>query len=170
MARTNKDKRQLEFDICWPGIPTSISWCSARAAAPPVTASTFPVTSPPILTIIAEYFHNGGGYDSDEISAFADLATAGIDAYDSIGSTTLLDKATTLANAGYGKFTPGTDYAYLKLSQKDPFGWLYVTPAASAIDNLSLRLRGTVLAGGEGDEFGEKTAQWKLELTAKVYF
>lgn len=141
------------------------------------------------LTIIAEYFHNGGGYDSDEISAFADLAAAGIDAYDATGSTTLLDKATTLANAGYGKFTPGTDYAYLKLSQKDPFGWLYVTPAATTIvnlndgslqfspevtytgiDNLSLRLRGTVLAGGEGDEFGEKTTQWKIELTAKVYF
>lgn len=141
------------------------------------------------LTIIAEYYHNGAGFSSDEISAFADLAEVGISSFDTTGSTALIRRAAALAKSGYAKSTPGTDYAYLKLSQKDPFGWLYVTPAATAIvnlddaslqvspevtytgiENLALRLRGSVMAGEAGDEFGEKATRWKIELAAKVYF
>ncbi|MBI2239491.1 MAG: hypothetical protein HYU59_01660 [Magnetospirillum gryphiswaldense] len=141
------------------------------------------------LTIIAEYFHNGGGVREGEMSAFADLAQAGLDAYDATGSSTLIQRAVNLAESGYAKPTPGTDYGYVKLSQKDAFGWLYVTPAVATIvnlrdrsfqlipevtytgiENLDLRLRGTFLAGDDGDEFGEKANRWKAELTAKLYF
>lgn len=40
----------------------------------------------------------------------------------------------------------------------------------TGIENLDLRVRGTVPAGESGDEFGEKANLWKLELTAKLYF
>lgn len=141
------------------------------------------------LTIIAEYFHNGGGVREGEMSAFADLARTGLDAFDATGSSTLISRAVSLAESGYAKPTPGTDYGYVKLSQKDAFGWLYVTPAVAAIvnlqdrslqlipevtytgiENLDFRTRVTFLAGESGDEYGEKANRWKAELTAKLYF
>ena len=37
--------------------------------------------------------------------------------------------AQSLAQSGYGRANPGRHYAYLRISAKDPFDWLYVSPA-----------------------------------------
>jgi hypothetical protein len=90
---------------------------------------------------------------------------------------------------GYGRFTPGTNYLYLRVSQPEPFDILYFTPSLTWIYNLSdksfsitpellytpitnleLRLRTGFLVGSSDSEFGEKQNDYRIELRARYYF
>jgi len=81
------------------------------------------------------------------------------------------------------------NYLYLRVSQKEPFDILYVTPAITNIwnvdtsscslspevvytrfTNLELRLKATFLIGGKDTEFGEKQNDYRLEIRAGYYF
>ena len=81
------------------------------------------------------------------------------------------------------------NYLYLRASQKEPFGWLYVTPgitsmlniddgsvniipevAYTGVTNLQLRFRVSILTGDEGTEYGEKPNRWKAEGRARYFF
>ena len=81
------------------------------------------------------------------------------------------------------------NYLYLKAIQKEPFGWLYVTPALFTIynlddrsfnlipeitytgmENLELRFRFNYLAGDPGTEYGEKLNDWKTEIRIRYFF
>ena len=81
------------------------------------------------------------------------------------------------------------NYLYLRASQKEPFGWLYFTPALTTIvnlddrswnlipeiaytgiTNLELRFRLNMLSGDAGTEYGEKQFDWKAEGRARYYF
>jgi len=136
-------------------------------------------------TIIAEYYHQGTGFSEAELSAFYDLAHEAVDT----GSSSLLTRATAARDAGYGRSTPGRNYLYFRVSQKEPFDLLYWTPAATAIvnaddgsfsftpeveytgiDNLDLRFRFGYLHGGRDDEFGEKQNDFKAEIRARYHF
>ena len=136
-------------------------------------------------TIIAEYYRQGTGFAESELTAFYDLAHDALDT----GSASLLSRAVAARDAGYGRSTPGRDYLYLRVSQKEPFDLLYWTPAASAIvnaddgsfsftpeveytgiDNLALRFRLGYLQGGRDEEFGEKQNAWKAEVRAQYHF
>ncbi len=136
-------------------------------------------------TIIAEYYHQGSGFTESELSAFYDLAHEAT----GTGSATLLSRAVAARASGYGRPTPGRDYLYLRVSQKEPFDLLYWTPAATAIvnanngsfsltpevqysgiDDLDLRVRLGYLNGGRGEEFGEKPNDLKFELRARYHF
>ncbi|MBE0532243.1 MAG: hypothetical protein IH626_15545 [Rhodospirillales bacterium] len=137
------------------------------------------------LTVIAEYYHQGSGFTEAESSAFYDLAHEAVDT----GSASLLSRAIATRDAGYGRPTPGQDYLYLRVSQKDPFDLLYWTPAATTIINandgsfsftpeiqytgiedLELRFRLGYLHGGRGEEFGEKQNDLKAEVLARFHF
>lgn len=137
------------------------------------------------LTVTAEYYRQGTGFTEAEFSAFYDLAHDAIDS----GSAGLLSRAVATRDAGYGRSTPGRDYLYLRVSQKEPFDLLYWTPAASAIVNadnrsfsitpeveytgiynLALRFRLGYLNGGRGEEFGEKQNALKAEVRAQYHF
>ena len=80
-------------------------------------------------------------------------------------------------------------YLYLRISQKEPFGWLDLFPSIIAIvnaedgsftatpevlykgiTNLELRLRGTVLLGAAGTDFGERPSDGRFELRARYSF
>jgi hypothetical protein len=136
-------------------------------------------------TYIAEVYHQGTGFTGAEMSAFDDLAHQAVDT----GSPTLLSRASAARDAGYGRSTPGRDYAYLRVSQKEPFDLLYWTPAATTIvnagdgsfsftpeleyggiDNLELRFRVGYLHGGRDEEFGEKPNDLKGEIRARYHF
>jgi hypothetical protein len=136
-------------------------------------------------TIIAEYYRQGTGFSEDETAAFYDLAHDALDT----GSAPLLSRAIATRDAGYARPTPGRDYLYLRVSQKEPFDLLYWTPAASAIvnaddgsfsvtpeveytgiDNLALRFRLGYLNGGSDEEFGEKQNAFKAEVRAQYHF
>jgi hypothetical protein len=101
-----------------------------------------------------------------------------------------LSRAIALQTGGYAAFTPGTDYVYLRISQKEPFDILYFTPAVTSIynlhdrsfqvtpellytpiTNLEFRLRtGLLVAGSKNSEFGEKLNDYRIELRARYYF
>lgn len=131
-------------------------------------------------TWIVEYYRNGRGYTEKEIEEFFGFVEAAEDAQ--------------LMNVGPGLSeymlpNPGRDYLYVKASQNEPFGWLYLTPALitilnagdgsynlipevsyTGVENLELRARLSVLAGADGTEYGEKLNDWKIELRVRYFF
>lgn len=136
------------------------------------------------VTWIAEYYRNGGGYTADELADFYAFADAAL----TVGGAAV-DKAATLAMGGYGRPNTGRDYLYLRASAKEPFDWLYVTPALTAIanlgdhsytltpelsytgiTNLELRARAAFTRGGRYSEFGEKPVKRSFEVYARWYF
>jgi ABC-type sugar transport system ATPase subunit len=97
--------------------------------------------------------------------------------------------AHSLVQSGYGRFNPGRNYAYLRVSAKAPFDWLYVSPSVTSIvnlddqsyqltfelpytgwENVELRLRGILTHGDQATEFGEKPSAQRVELRLRLYF
>lgn len=129
------------------------------------------------LTTIIEWYHNGGGYSEDELSGFYRLVD------------TAPQQARSLGRSGYARPFAGRDYLYTRLSIKEPFDLLYLTPALTTIVNLAdgsfslapelmytgftnweLRLRVTLLTGETGTEYGEKTNDARAEVRLRYYF
>jgi hypothetical protein len=141
-------------------------------------------------TYILEYYHQGTGYSPEELSALFSFIDKGYNAFLSSGDTQALTKARSVTQqGGYGRFTPETDYLYLRVSQSEPFDILYFTPSFtwiynlsdrsftitpellySPITNLELRLRTGFLVGSTDSEFGEKQNDYRIELRARYYF
>jgi hypothetical protein len=141
-------------------------------------------------TYIFEYYHQGTGFTSQELSNYFTSIDKGYEAYVTRHDLRLLSRAISLQKGGYTAFTPGTDYLYLRISQKEPFDILYFTPAITSIynihdrsfqvtpellytpiTNLELRLRtGLLVAGSRKGEFGEKPNDYRIELRMRYYF
>jgi hypothetical protein len=138
------------------------------------------------VTWLAELYRNGAGHDAGDLAAFYRLLDA---AFGPGGTPAQRSQATALAQAGHGRPNPGRRYAYLRVSAKDPFGWLYVTPAVTLMANLDdgsrqlapellyagwqdmeLRVRALLLQGGPHDEFGAKAVARRLELLLRLYY
>lgn len=136
-------------------------------------------------TLIAEYYHNSVGYSSTEFERYyqaIDLASA-------TNNTTLLSSLANLGEKSYLSRTPGEGYVYLRLSNKEPFDWLYFTPAITVISNLQdqsysatpellytgikdieLRFKATFLHGAKYSEFGEKRNSQRYEFRLRYFF
>jgi hypothetical protein len=140
-------------------------------------------------TYILEFYRNGTGFTEQEMGDYFTFVHDAYDTYLSSGNDALLRKAAAVTEKNFGKPNAGREYAYLRVSQKDPFDILYWTPALTAIinaedqsysispeiaytgvTNLDLRLKATVLAGDRLSEFGEKQNNWRAELRARYYF
>ena len=140
-------------------------------------------------TFILEYYHDGMGYTQDEISDFFSLVNNSYETYLSSGSQAPLMKAQSLAEGSYSRVNPMKDYLYLRVTQKDPFNILYLTPALTSImnlddgsfslspeltyagiTNLELRLKATANVGQNESEYGEKPSDYRLELRVRYYF
>ena len=138
------------------------------------------------VTWIGELYRNGAGYSEAQLSDYYRLLQG---AYAPGASSALRNLASSLAQAGYGRANPGRDYAYLRVSAKDAFGWLYLNPALTTIVNLqdrswqltpelsytgwnNMELRGRIiwLQGQALTEFGEKATRQRIELSLKLYF
>jgi hypothetical protein len=134
-------------------------------------------------TLILEYYRNGGGYTEAEMGRFFELARM------STTDPAFFELAERAAAQGYNRSNAMRSYAYLRLSQKDPFDILYFTPGLTAIvdtdggsfsvipegaytgiDDLELRLRLAVNWGQASTEYGEKSVRSRLELRARYYF
>jgi hypothetical protein len=134
-------------------------------------------------TYIFELYRNGGGYTTDEMSAFYQLV------HDSAANAGLAQPASRAATQGYSRPNVAQHYAYLRVSQKEPFDILDFTPALTLIantgdrswsmtpellytrfKNVELRVRVAVNRGSAGTEFGEKAVRSRLELRARLYF
>ncbi len=140
-------------------------------------------------TYILEYYRNGTGFTEQEIGDYFTFIHNSYDSYLTTGNDALLRKAATVTEKSYSRSNAGREYLYVRISQKDPFGILYWTPALTAImnaedgsyslspeisytgiTNLELRLKGTLLAGDWLSEFGEKPYDYRVELRARYYF
>jgi len=134
-------------------------------------------------TVIFELYRNGAGYSSQELGAFHDLVR------NSALDPSLTPAARGAATQGYNRPNAARRYAYLRISQKEPFDILYFTPAVTLIantddhswsllpevlytgvKNLELRARVQMNAGRVGTEFGEKAVRSRLELRARFFF
>ena len=136
-------------------------------------------------TYILEYYHNGTGYRRRELERFYDRVLTAA----ATGDTALLATLAAAAEETYLRPNPGRRYLYLRISQKEPFGLVYSSAAATVIKNLDdesysvtpellytgfndleLRLR---LAHNSGDalsEYGEKPTRYKWEVRLRYYF
>ncbi len=140
-------------------------------------------------TFILEYYHNATGFSAGELKDFYSFTDSAYDRYMRTGNLTQLNRARTLLRSGYGRSNPATNYLYFRVSQKDPFDILYLTPAVTfignlddrsfsvtpevtyaGITNLELRLRTGFIAGTPGTEFGEKLNDYRIEFRARYYF
>jgi len=138
------------------------------------------------VTWIAEWIHNGAGLSDAEL---ADYNRFLISATAPGAPAALAAKVVTLGQSGMGRANPGQDYLYVKASVSEPLGWVYgsaaVTWMANAQDHSGqltpelsytgfngwdLRARLGWLQGAALSEFGEKTLERKLELTARYSF
>ena len=141
------------------------------------------------LTTIIEYYHNGTGFSPAEMENYFTLVDRAYNLYQTTGNATALANAQTMAEGSYGRSSPMKNYLYARLSQKEPFGLLYFTPALTwnmnlddrsytltpellytGFTNWELRLRTAFLAGGKNTEFGEKQNDYRLEFRAGYYF
>ena len=141
-------------------------------------------------TYIFEYYHQGTGLTNQEMKNYFSFVDTGYDDYIVRHNLRKLSRAISLQTGGYAAFTPGTDYLYLRVSQKEPFDILYFTPAITSIynlhdrsfsvtpellyapiTNLEFRLRpGLLVAGNKNSEFGEKPYDYRIELRLRYYF
>lgn len=136
-------------------------------------------------TIIAEAYHNGAGYGDDELADYY----AAVGAAAAGGNTQRLTQLRQAAALAYARPSPARNYGYLCVSQKEPFDWLYFTPALTiignlgdrsctvipelvfaGIENVELRLRLQARFGGDLTEYGEKPISNRVELRLRVYF
>lgn len=134
-------------------------------------------------TFIAEYYRNGSGYTKAEMDRFFDLARA------AEINPALASAAARAAAQGYNRPNAMRNYAYLRVSQKEPFDILYFTPALTLIantddrsyalipelaytgfDDLELRLRLALNRGDAATEYGEKPVRSRLELRLRYFF
>jgi hypothetical protein len=134
-------------------------------------------------TIIFELYRNGGGYTTDELSEFYDLVRA------SATDPTLSQPVSRAAAQGYNRPNAAQRYAYLRVSQKEPFDILDFTPSVSliantgdhswslipevlytGIKNVELRARVALNRGDAGTEYGERGVRSRIELRARFYF
>ena len=141
------------------------------------------------ITTIIEFYHNDGGYTEAEVEQFFQLVADADSQYQASGDETLFQQAQLVSQSGYGKPQPGRNYLYLKITQKEPFDILYLTPGVTTIVNLGddsytvspeavysgfenweLRLRGSVVNGGYFTENGEKQNSSKLEIRLRYFF
>ena len=141
------------------------------------------------ITTIIEYYHNGTGFSEAELERFYGLVADADQQLRATGTDTLFQNAQKIAALGYARPQVGRNYLYLKISQKEPFDILYVTPGLTAICNLDdhsysvspeilytgftnweMRLRLSLLTGDDFTEFGEKQNQSKLELRVRYHF
>lgn len=142
-----------------------------------------------LTTYILEYYRNGPGLTKGQMQDFFSFVNTGYDAYTRTGKATQIEKASKLVSGNYGKNSPMQDYLYLRISQDEPFGVLYWTPAISSVINLQdrslqiipeltctritnweFRFRTYMLVGGRDTEFGNKQNDYRIELRGRYYF
>lgn len=138
-------------------------------------------------TYILEYYRNGTGYTREELRAYYERVDQGYLQWQQTGIDTQLQRLGRLQS--YSRVAPMTDYLYARVSQKEPWDILYVTPALTTIvnlrdgsfslapelfytgiTNLELRLKATMAIGSSQTEFGEKQNDARVELRLRYYF
>lgn len=137
-------------------------------------------------TYIVEYYFNGSGYTEQQMRDFYELVD---DVPNQANPDVAIANARSIARAGYVRQSVMREYLYIRVMQKEPFDWLYFTPAVTAIinvedqsynlapevmytaiTNLELRLKINILEGDQHTEFGEKQNDTKIDIRMRYFF
>jgi hypothetical protein len=140
-------------------------------------------------TIIFEYYRNGQGYTVDEMDDYFDLIETGVMDYRDSGSMAGLGRSRQYGALYYNQQTMMRDYLYLKVTHKEPFDILYLTPAITSVYNMNdqsfsvtpqvtyapvtnfeLDIKATVISGGGNTESGEKINDSKIVASGPFFF
>ena len=140
-------------------------------------------------TFIAEYYHNGAGYDSGELDDFFAYQDRAYQQWLATGNEAYMDRANMVTRPYYRQRNFGEDYFYLKITQKEPFDILYFSPWLTVIVNLQdlsynlqpgmtytpitnfeFNFRVGIPIGPSGTEFGEKQDVARPEAWVRYYF
>jgi len=141
--------------------------------------------APSNTTIVAEAYRNGAGFTTDAMRDYFTLVNSALASQDD----TQIQQAARLTKASFSGMQVMRDYVYLRVSQPDFLGALYLSAAVTGIynrqdgsfsltqetsyrvkANLELRSQVGVIAGRRGTEFGEKLANVRFEFRARYYF
>ncbi len=139
-------------------------------------------------TYILEYYYKGTGFEAEQMREYYLYVDRAYWQFIQSGETTLLDRAVRLSNAYAGQ-NPMRQYLYLRLSQKDALGVIYLTPALSwlhnlldrsffvspelsykGFTNLEVQAKCGILSGKENTEYGERQNDYRAELRVRWYF
>ena len=146
--------------------------------------------SPLNTTYILEYYYQGTGYSSEEISNFYGFIDEGYDIFLSNGDYPGLGQGEVFGPAGRLREVHARNELPLSAGQPaEPFDILYFTPSLTWIYNLSdrsftitpellytpitnleLRLKTGFLVGSSDSEFGGKQNDYRLEFRVRYYF
>ncbi len=136
-------------------------------------------------TIIAEYYHDNRGLSESEFRDVLGFLRNRVNSGDSeIVTQTRLDFTSRFQTRTFMR-----DYLYAKVSQPEPFGWLYSSIGAFIIYNLNdnsftlstqlgykpftnfeFLLWPTVLSGDDNSEYGSRQWEGKVEMWLRWFF
>ncbi|MCK4857707.1 MAG: hypothetical protein KAT58_07060, partial [candidate division Zixibacteria bacterium] len=136
-------------------------------------------------TIILEYYHDNRGLSESELRDLLGFLRDRVDSGDSaIVTQTRLDFTSSFQTRTFMR-----DYLYAKVSQPEPFGWLYSSIGAFVICNLNdnsftlsaqlsyrpftnfeVILWPTVLTGDNNSEYGSRQSEGKIEIWLRWFF
>lgn len=128
-------------------------------------------------TIVAEYYHNDFGWSGADWDSYLNVVDMAV-------SNNM--QPTSMPSMG---MTAMQDYLYLKVTQPEPFDWVYFSPSVYAIynmvdksaiigapmsyapvNNFSVTFWPTIMIGDNDSEFGSKQIQSKFDLWMRFYF
>ena len=140
-------------------------------------------------TFIAEYYHNGAGYDKSEEDDFFTYQDWAWNQWLATGNAGYMERANVATRPYYQQRNFCQDYFYLKMIQKEPFDILYFNPWLVIILNLQdrsfnlqpgmtynpvtdveINFRVNIPVGPAGTEFGEKQDLARPEIWIRYYF
>jgi len=136
------------------------------------------------MTVIGEYYHNGAGMSAGEFGEYYNF----IHSITDTGAQDAMARAQESGSA-FQTMTLMRDYVYIKISQPEPFNFIYFTPSVFAIINTAdgsillamplsykpvmnfeLLLTPALFTGGDTSEFGSKSQRGKIEFLGRFYF
>ncbi len=140
-------------------------------------------------TFILEYYHNGAGYDQEQVEAFFEYQDEAWRKWMADGDEAVMDRAFKSTSPYYKQRNFGKDYIYFKAIQKEPFDILSFNPwvtvianlrdlsfnlqpgmSYSPMTNLMLYFRVAIPIGPARSEFGEKQDTVRPELWIRYHF
>ena len=136
-------------------------------------------------TLIAEYYHNNNGLSKNEFKSYLNYLHNSIES----NFPEMINSAKLNMSTIFRSKTLMQDYLYVKLSQPEPFSWLYTSISMFTIFNLTdnsflvspqlsykpftnfeVLLWPFLFFGGNDTEYGSKQFEKKIEIWMRFYF
>jgi len=136
-------------------------------------------------TLVAEYYHNSSGLSKNEYKSYVNYLGNSLES----NTPELINSAKLNMSTIFRSKTLMQDYLYVKLTQPEPFSWLYTSISMFIIYNIDdksllfspqisykpytnyeLLLWPFLFFGSDNTEYGSKQIQKKVEIWMRFYF